>query len=429
MKRICLLAAAVLAASCGTQKKNNVTVNKDDNTVVAENVTAAETVRRSDAGGHEAFALELLAKANAVSDENVIVSPFSAGMALSMLAEGAEGETRDEIMSALRHKVFSEGPAYGVSQYDGENPSAEEDAKALADAKTYAREAGCELNSANSVWASDDFKVKDGFRSALAEKYSAEYFGRDFSSPKTVGEINSWCSDKTNGRIPSIIDEITPDQKLFLINALYFKAAWHHPFSAHATAKDVFHGMKGDKNIEFMHLTEELGYYGDENLQVAVLPYSGCSVGMVVVLPAEGSDVNALVSALDYGMLREGMSSMDYRKKIELTLPKFKVESDMVLNSTLKAMGVEKVFDGRAELGGITDAGVAVDEVRQKCYVAVDEKGSEAAAVTSIGVKLTSMPFPQEPVVMKVDRPFLFAIMNLETNEILFEGKIANINE
>lgn len=423
MKKVWLLTAALIAASCGTQKKNNVTVNKD-NTVISESVPSVETERAHYVGGHEAFALELLAKANVARDENVIVSPFSAGMALSMLAEGAEGGTREEIMAALRDIPFSEGTAYGVQ---AGNPSDME--KALSDAKAYAGEAGMELNSANSVWASDGFKVKEGFRSALASKYSAEYFGRDFSSPHTVDEINSWCSGKTNGKIPSIIEEISPEQKLFLINALYFKAAWSHPFPSHVTAKDVFHGMKEDRSIDFMHITEEFGYYGDDALQAVVLPYSGGSLGMVVVLPAKGADINAFISSLDYRMLREGMSSMDYGKKVELTLPKFKVESDMVLNSTLKAMGVDRVFDARAELGGITDAGVAVDQVRQKCYVSVDEKGSEAAAVTSIGVRLTAMPFPQEPVVMNVDRPFLFAIMNLETNEILFEGKIANIHE
>ena len=150
---------------------------------------------------------------------------------------------------------------------------------------------------------------------------------------------------------------------------------------------------------------------------------------MVIVLPSKDTDVNDLISSLDYKLVRRTLSLVDYRKRVELSLPKFKMETDMLLNGTLREMGVKKVFDQDADFSRMSDAPLAVDEVRQKCYLAVDEQGSEAAAVTSVSMRLTAMPNPADTVVMKVDRPFLFAIISFNTNEILFEGKIVTINE
>lgn len=441
------MAAAIALVSCGTQKKTNITAtdavregqSTTEEKIVAEkaeegsgvSMISSSEVRRHDYGGHEAFSLELLEKVNVNPAANVAVSPFSAGMALTMLAQGAYGQTWDEILAALRYDAYSEGPAYGVPGYlgPGEGLSREDIPGEISRAKQYAQQCGISLNSANSVWVSDGISVKDGFKTVLENDFGAQFFGRDFSSAKTVEEINAWCSDHTAGKIPSIIDEINPMQKLLLLNALYFKAPWLHQFKESATSKDVFHGLGGDTKVDFMHQTENFGYYEALGHQVAILPYQGGTHGMVIVLPSKDTDVNDLISSLDYKLVRRTLSLVDYRKRVELSLPKFKMETDMLLNGTLREMGVKKVFDQDADFSRMSDAPLAVDEVRQKCYLAVDEQGSEAAAVTSVSMRLTAMPNPADTVVMKVDRPFLFAIISFNTNEILFEGKIVTINE
>lgn len=445
MKKIILLAGAVTAVlSCGTQKKNSVSVipgpevesaavsaaDVADKAEVAPSPGPGKVIRR-DYGGHEGFALKLLSKANLNPDENVTVSPFSAGMALSMLKEGAEGETRLELAEAMNLVPFSEGPAYGVPEYDGRGQDLHqaERAERLAQAKEHNRESEVELRIANSVWADDGIAVRPEFRGLLEKSYDAQFFTKDFASRGTVDEINAWCSEKTAGKIPSIVDNISPDQKMFLLNALYFKAPWKDRFAQSATVKDTFHGLKGDTSVDFMHITKNFGYCEEGGCKVVVLPYRGDAYAMVVALPADGMDVNTMLDYVDFRMFRKVMSLVRNDMDVELSLPKFKVEADMVLNDVLKTMGVKKAFTANAEFNGMTDARVAVDEVRQKCYVAVDEQGSEAAAVTSIGIKLTSMPMHRDRVEMVVDRPFLFAILNLATNEILFEGKIANIDE
>lgn len=341
---------------------------------------------------------------NAVSeadaDANVLVSPFSAGTALSMLAEGAEGGTREELMSALGGKTFS-----------GDILSAD----SLAD-----------VRSANSAWLRPGLEIKDGYRTLLRESYSASVRTEDFSDPATKDAINSWCSDNTEGRITEIVDEISPDMVMFLINALYFKASWIHEFDENLTADELFHGSAGDNEVQMMKISERFRYAEAAGSQLIELPYKGGKYTMLVALPAEGIDMNKALAGLRASAFAGALESLEYRK-VALTLPKFRFDTDIVLNSLLEKMGVRKAFSSGAQFGGITDAPVAVDQVRQKCFIEVSESGTEAAAVTSIGMRLTSAGPADIPVVMKVDRPFFFAIMDKSGDNMLFAGRVMNL--
>lgn len=341
---------------------------------------------------------------NAVSaedaDANVLVSPFSAGTALSMLAEGADGSTRDELMTALGGKTFSGDILLPDS---------------LAD-----------VRAANSAWLCSGFEVKDAYRNMLETSYSAWIQTKDFSDPFTKDAINAWCSDNTEGRIPEIVDEISPDMVMFLINALYFKASWLHEFDGADTVDEVFHGSAGDNEVPMMNTSGRFRYAEYDGAQLIELPYKGRKYSMLVALPAEGVAMDKAVSCLSASAYETALDALEYRKVV-LSLPKFKFDTDMLLNSVLMRMGVRKAFDTDAEFSGITDTPVAVNQVRQKCFVEVNESGTEAAAVTSIGLRVTSASPVDIPVVMTVDRPFLFAIVDTAGDNILFAGRVMNL--
>ena len=251
---------------------------------------------------------------------------------------------------------------------------------------------------------------------------------RDFSDNGTVKEINKWCSNKTAGRIPQIIDEISPDQVMFLLNALYFKSSWASAFDKKNTFDAEFHGENGDDKVPFMHQTEIFTYGEVDGNQYVVLPYKSDEYRMVICLPSENAEISTLLGELDADTFRNAVFSRR-TSKVALSLPKFRVNTALTLNGILRALGVQMAFTGTADFSGITGSSVAVDEVRQKCFVEVSEEGTEAAAVTSIGVRFTSVMPEDRPVVMNVNRPFVFAIVDSETADILFAGKIGTIEK
>lgn len=333
-------------------------------------------------------------------DENVFVSPYSAGVALSMLSEGSEGQTRTELDAALNGLDFT---AYAP-----------------------AADTAVDVRTANSVWIRKGFQVKPAYLNLLSGKYASEVSNLDFSSPEAADAINRWCSEKTEGKIPTIVDAIGQDMVMFLINALYFKAPWEREFNVKLTSDDVFYGSKKEGNVPFMYAKDVFPYAEYQGAQLVALPYSGGKYSMLVMLPSPEMSVDDILPYLNeetYLKARESMSE----KKISLKMPKFKMETTSVLNSTFAALGVKKVFSGSADLGGISSSNIAVDEIKQKCFIEVNEAGSEAAAVTSVGVRLTSVNPPAAVPSVVVNRPFLFAITDNVTGNFLFTGKIMNL--
>lgn len=354
-------------------------------------------------GSRTGFSLTFFRNVSALSgaDDNILVSPYSAGAALSMLAEGAEDRTREELVTAL-----------GGSTFAGDRLEAD----SLAD-----------VRSANSVWIRSGFDVKKSYVSQLEKSYGAMVAERDFSNPATADAINGWCSDNTEGRITEIVDRIAPDMMMFLINALYFKAPWETAFNESLTSDRVFHGSKGDKEVPMMYAKDKFRYASWQGSQLVELPYAGGRYSMLLALPSADMDIDGAVELLSEDAFNLALDNLA-KTEMTLVMPKFKFETDMVLDGVLKEMGVEKAFSASAQLGGISDARIAVDEVRQKCFIEVNEQGSEAAAVTSIGVRLTSAR-PGRPVVMTVDRPFLFAIVDRTGGNILFMGRVMNLQK
>ncbi len=347
------------------------------------------------------FSLQLLATGLRQGDpkENLVLSPYSAGVALSLLKDGADGQTRQALTETLCYSTYAGTEIYSDSLNI--------------------------VSTANSIWVRKGITFKDSYLDYVrGGSYGAQVETRDFASRATVGEINAWCADQTHGRIPSIVDELTPELAAILLNALYFKAPWAEEFDKDQTRKETFHGAKGDKQVDFMHKTSRNYAYADpDGWQIASLPYKNHRYAMLVALPPVGADLTGSLDVEVFNYLLDALHGC----QLALSLPKFKIETSLVMNNLLSAMGAAPIFEDSADFTRMSATPMAVSRVLQKCFIEVGEEGTEAAAVTGAFMRLTSVARPEPPVVMNVDRPFLFAIYDVQTRLILFEGRIANI--
>lgn len=350
-------------------------------------------------GSQKGFALSFFKNIVATSDpsENILVSPYSAGVALSMVAEGAEGQTRTEFDEALNGSLFK---AVDLGNNDTVT-----------------------VKSANSVWITDNFSVRNRFVGLLEKDFGADVVNLNFADPATVKAINNWCSENTEGKITEIVDRLSPSMVMMLINALYFNAPWADAFLESNTHDGVFHTALGDVQVPMMAKTDRMNYAEYQGAQMVELPYEGERYAMYVVLPPKGLSLDKMISYVNENLYEQAMSMMT-AQKVRLTMPKLKLETEMVLNKTLQHMGVKTAFTSAANFKGIAEMGpLVLDQVKQKCYIDVSEKGTEAAAVTSVGVRLTSAR-PETLVTMNVDRPYVFFIADRTNGNILFAGRV-----
>lgn len=369
-------------------------------TLLGAMVACGEPNVASTEGSQTGFALSFFRNVNAVAGqgENIVVSPYSAGMVLAMLEEGAGGETRAELDNALNGAVF------GKEELDGGKNTV--------------------IQSSNAVWISDNFSVRNRYVSHLENEFGAFIDTQDFSSPSAVNVINDWCAEKTSGKIKKIIERVSPDMVMLLVNALYFNAPWASAFDEQATSDAVFHGTGGDTSAPMMTRRAMANYAEYQGAKMIELPYEGERYAMYVVLPPSGMSPDAVLPYIGESQYRTAMSLLE-PKEVILKMPKFRNETSLVLNKALEKMGVRTAFTSAADFSGISVSGpLCVNIVKQKCYIDVTEKGTEAAAVTSAQVRLTSV----RPVTtMTVDRPFIFVIADMDNKDILFAGKIVNI--
>ena len=337
--------------------------------------------------------------------QNYVFSPLSIKYALAMVANGADEETKAEILDVL-----------GVSDLNSFN----DDVKAAIE--SYSKE---NLNIANSMWlikdriAGGDFS--ESFKKLIMDKYVAE--SEALNQNEAVSKINNWCADKTNNKINQIItnDDIKEALSL-LVNAVYFNGRWLNEFSEESTYEGAFTDAEGKETmIDFMHLTDHFDYYADEDINMISLPYKGSNISMYIVL-ADNEDI-------DPEKYIDKMSS----KNVKVSIPKFKVEYSEDLSGTLMNLGMISAFDSNAShfKPMFNDAvnnttGVRVDKVIHKAYIDVNEKGTEAAAVTAAVMQCNAMMVkPEETVVFKADKPFTYFIRDNATNEVLFMGRYA----
>lgn len=356
------------------------------------------------------FAFDLLKQVSAQDgkEANSFVSPLSLHMALGMLLNGAKGQTATEIQKTLKLDAQTLSEANQTYTNLLENlPGVDPKVK---------------LTLANSVWYRQGVTVETSFGDVLRKSFKAEVTALDFASPTAKDRINTWASDQTAGKIQKVIDEVKPDHVMFLLNALYFKGDWKTGFKTEQTADMPFRLASGrSKTVKMMRLNTGLRRVFRPAYTAFELPYANGNFVMTVLLPAENSSAEALINSLngaEWTALQKDMTE----GTIDIGLPRFTLNYEIQLNNILAKMGMPTVFTNAADLSGIRrEGGLKTDFVKQNTFIAVDEKGTEAAAVTSIGIVVTSMPASY-----LCDRPFVFVIHEKTSGTVLFTGKIAD---
>jgi len=288
---------------------------------------------------------------------------------------------------------------------------------------------GFRLNIVNSIWGQTGYSFLPQFLDILAQNYGAGLRLLDFvkAPEESRGLINDWVSDETEGKIEDLLppNSITPLTRLVLTNAIYFNAAWLHPFEEELTHDGPFNLLDGGQvTVPMMEQTEFFGYAQGEGYQAVELPYDGEELSMVILLPEAGR-FEEFARALDAQRVASILQDIN-PEKVHLTMPKFTYESGFRLKETLAAMGMPAAFTATAaDFSGMTGTcELFIGDVIHKAFVSVDEAGTEAAAATAVVVATSAPPSPV--IEVTVDRPFVFTIRDIETNAILFLGHVAN---
>lgn len=383
-----------------------------------ENPQVSDVELKSLATGNSAFAFDLYRQLSG-QDGNLFYSPYSISLAMAMTFAGARSETEAQIAETLHfdlpqaslHPVFN-----AVSQkLEGRAQSASQKG-----------EPGFTLNIANSLWGQADFEFQIEFLDLLAENYGAGMREVDFAQSEQARQlINDWVVDETEEKIKDLIPEGALNEltRLVLANAIYFKAAWQEQFEEGFTSKEDFTLLSGERvKVDLMRQSKGFAYANGEGYQVVELPYAGESAAMVILVPDEGR-FEEFEAALNAKTVEDIILSLEV-KQIDLSMPKFRVESSFNLNETLSALGMPDAFSvAQADFSGMTGKpDLYISSVVHKAFVDVNEEGTEAAAATGVVMGLKSMPV--ESIPLRIDRPFIFLIRDRATGTILFMGRV-----
>lgn len=336
---------------------------------------------------------------------NVFISPLSISIALTMTYNGAIGETERAMAEVL--------------EIDGLDLATINHSNAALRTSLESSGPKVEISIANSIWARQGVEFNSDFLDRNRLFFGAEIASLDFSAPEATATINEWVSTNTKGKIKKIVQEIDPGTLLFLINAIYFKGSWQEEFDKSKTRPDIFYLSDGsEKRVPMMRREGAYPYFRGEHFEAAGLPYGDGDVIMYIFLPNHDSNLNEFLSSLSAKNWASWLPQFSpVREESMMILPRFKLEYEVSLNDTLKALGMDIAFGSGADFSGMGPS-LFISDVRHKAVVEVNEEGTEAAAVTVV-VGVTSLP-----PIFRVDRPFFFAIYDAETKAILFMGTV-----
>jgi len=376
-----------------------------------KNITMTDAMPQAIESSND-FGIELFRKVTETDEQNFMLSPLSASTALTMLLNGCAGDTYTQLQGTLKY------PA-------GMTISEINDAyKNLVDQLLEA-DPKVKFTLANAIFYRNGFTVKSPFLTNISNDFKATVEGLDFAAASALTTINKWASDNTAGKIPKVLDEISGDAVMFIMNALYFKGDWSYQFDKSDTQDRPFYPDDGP-TISVSTMNSEVGakvVYGS-NYKAVEIPYGRTNFTMVVIVPTE--TLGAFYTSLNpqvWNSITSGLGETDEFGKLIVQMPKFKFSYEKYLNQQLKAMGMIDAFiPDQANLSGISDQSIFVSFVKQNTFVEVDEQGTEAAAVTTICIELSSMT-PQ-PIQFIIDKPFVFAIRERTTNTLLFIGQV-----
>lgn len=342
-------------------------------------------------------------------DKNVFVSPLSVSMALGMTYNGANGETQEAMQKTLELSGLT------IQQVNESYKSLIELLSQL-DPKVL-------FQIANSIWYRQEYSFEKEFIDLNKTHFNAEVSGLNFNDPNAPKTINAWVDKNTNGKIKEIVDApIDPLMVMFLINAIYFKGFWTYQFDKELTKDDLFTLPDGSKKAcKMMKQKAEFQYFENADFQAIDLRYGDGDFSMSIFLPHLDKNIDSLIAKFDQENWDLWIGSF-FKHELTLYLPKFTLEYELLLNDVLKSLGMAIAFDPfKADFTKMYKGpeSLYISKVKHKTFVEVNEEGTEAAAVTSVGIAMTSVG-----TVMRVEWPFVFAIRENKSGTILFIGKI-----
>lgn len=372
---------------------------------------------------NNAFALKIYTQLKN-SDENLFISPFSIFTAITMIYAGAKGGTEQEIRDLLSIKIAQRRLPLQIHDLVEKILSIE----------------STEISIANSIWADLGYVLSDSFLYIMDENYNGESYKEDFKNVDEIcKKINQWVANNTKNKIKEITNPNTfdPDYKLVLLNAIYFNGIWEHPFDENLTETSPFTLLNGSEiPVEMMHQKKPFSYFDNDLFQLISLNYEGVQrfgmsehFSMMIFLPKNQQGIDDMEDLID------AESILSYKEKlmeqeVDLFLPKFKLESKYELKKDLRELGMRDSFSEAADFSGVVDTSKSnppvIGEIIHKAFVNVNEEGTEAAAATMIAALPKGFPIIREIPVFKADHPFMFLIMDSESNTILFLGRVMN---
>ena len=418
MKTFALMGmTAMVLSACRTTRVEKAAENGNANWSVNEEVDESFLIL-SDAqhemvNNNNSFAFSLYNKTMGMNSR--VVSPLSVTYLMSMLANGADGETQKQILATLGWA------GEGIQQ-----PSLQDinDYSRMLIEKTERLDKAVTVEIANYVAVNKEFKLNSKFQKSVERDYKAGVESLNFTSPSTLKRINDWCNDRTHGMIPSIINELDPDAVSYLMNAIYFNGTWKDKFSKEETKQEMFRGYTRDiQYVDMMHRHGEYFYADGDGYSAVSIPYGNGAFRMTVILPTEGSFLRDVMASMDGGKFQALQRSME-KCNVDLKIPRFTTEVDLPLNDIISALGAPLIFSSQADFSQFARGNFYVSKMFQKAKIEVSEEGTKAAAVTAAIMMMSAVrPEKKRNVVFHADSPFAYIISENSTGSIYFMGQ------
>lgn len=418
MKTFALMGmTAMVLSACRSARVEKAAENGNANWSVNEEVDESFLIL-SDAqhemvNNNNSFAFSLYNKTMGMNSR--VVSPLSVTYLMSMLANGADGETQQQILATLGWA------GEGIQQ-----PSLQDinDYSRMLIEKTARLDKAVTVEIANYVAINKEFKLNSKFQKSVERDYKAGVESLNFTSPSTLKRINDWCNDRTHGMIPSIINELDPDAVSYLMNAIYFNGTWKDKFSKEETKQEMFRGYTRDiQYVDMMHRHGEYFYADGDGYSAVSIPYGNGAFRMTVILPTEGSFLRDVMASMDGGKFQELQRSME-KCNVDLKIPRFTTEVDLPLNDIISALGAPLIFSSQADFSQFARGDFYVSKMFQKAKIEVSEEGTKAAAVTAAIMMMSAVrPEKKRNVVFHADSPFAYIISENSTGSIYFMGQ------
>lgn len=380
----------------------------DTSAIIAKGEKAAQLMDADNTFGIEMF--QQIRKSS--TENNLLVSPLSISVALTIAYNGSETDTRKEMEHALHLRGFT------LEQI---NNAYQQLTKALQ-----SKDPKITFEIANALFYSHNFKAKPDFIAVNKKVYDSEVQPLDFGNHTSVNMINEWVDNKTHGKITEIISQLNPLDRMVLLNAIYFYGNWSKAFDEHGTQNKPFTKNDGTLlEVPMMSKTDTLPYMAQKEFKAVKIPYGEGYYNMVVILPKEGYTSKSIINTFSIGKWNSWQGQFELTERVQLSMPRFKFAFESSLNQALKSLGMQKAFSPEeADFSGISDEELHLSEVKHKTYIDVNETGTEAAAVTGAVFSTTSLIETPPVVPFVVDKPFVFAITEKVSGAILFIGEV-----